>query len=493
MTKSAGSRGWEQAAKKIPLNKIVKIVTLMVLTLIPIRGALPKQESSLESQIARLLEQFQDPQIQQALWVQDLRRGKTLFKKNGDLKLIPASNAKILSTYAALRYLGPQYRFRTQFLGEAPDDSGHLKVLTLKGFGDPTLTTERLWKMAGALRARGIRSVGELRLDASYFAGNTYPGRFKNSQVDAAYNAPVSALSVDQNLLTLVVRPGPKAGAPAFVDLSPPLPGFPMENKVVTGGKKAKILIRNRRQDPSDESVLLRGQIPLASNPQIFQLAQTDPVRTTARRLHQALKKFGITSPEDALQKPAPPNAELLYESLSTPLGEIIRESNKNSNNFVTEQILKTMGARSSGQAGTTPLGIAVLKKNLEKIGIPPEEIQLENGSGLSRNNRLSVKTLMQVLATAYQDPYLQGDFLSSLSVLGVDGTLKDKFFDKGLEWRFRGKTGTLSGVTSLSGFVFPQSGGGPIALAFIANGNGPGFWKQMQFQQKLLELLIQS
>ncbi|MDX1386633.1 MAG: D-alanyl-D-alanine carboxypeptidase/D-alanyl-D-alanine-endopeptidase, partial [bacterium] len=330
-------------------------------------------------------------------------------------------------------------------------------------------------------------------IHSTYFVGNSYPGRFKNSQVDAYYNAPVSALSMDQNLLTLVVKPGPVAGSPAQVELSPPLDGFPLQNQVLTQGKKARILIRNRRQTPEDELVLLRGQIPLGAEPQVFQLAQTDPVAYTTRRLVQALKKFGINCPSNPQVNSTPPSSTILYENLSIPLGQIIHEANKNSNNFVTEQVIKTLGALASGQAGTTALGIEVLKKNLKKIGIPPDEINLENGSGLSKNNRLTVQTLAKVLTQAYRDPYLQADFLSSLSVLGVDGTLKDKFFDKGLEWQFRGKTGTMSGVTSLSGFIIPNSGGKVLALAFIANGNGPGFWKQMEFQQKLLELLIQS
>lgn len=459
------------------------------------RPALAKQESSLRGQVQNLVQEYQDPQVSLGLWIEDLGTGKKIFSQNPDLPLIPASNQKLLLILLALKELGPQYRFSTRFLGPAPDGAGQISSLTLRGGGDPTLSTMNLWQMAAALKARGIRRVERLYLDDTLFPMGDFPGQLHNSQVDAAFNAPVGALAVDQNLITLIVSPGAKAGAAARLELDPPLPGFPLENQSHTEGKKPKLLIRNLRENPEDERLLIRGSIPAGAGPQIFHLAQAQPRKMVARRLLQALDQAGIEHPETVEWVTTPASGNLLLEHSSPPLEQILQLSGKESNNFVTEQILKTLAALKTESPGTTEAGVVFLEKMVKQWNLPGTGIHMENASGLSRENRLTVHVLAEALKRGWNEPLIRENFLSSLSVLGVDGTLKDKFFDKGLEGHFRGKTGTLSGVTSLAGIVIPKRNPkqGPLLLAVIANGNGRGFWRQLQFQQKLLELLIQT
>lgn len=454
-----------------------------------------KQESSLANRLQALWQEYQDPAVQAALWVQDLKSGQMWIEKNPDLALIPASNQKILLILMALEELGPNYRFPTRVLGQPPDAEGRSAQLILQGGGDPTLSTGDLQEIAGALRALGLRKVDQLRLDDSLFPMSSYPGQLSRNQIDAPFNAPVGALSVDQNLIHLVLRPGTQTGDPLSVSLDPPLKDFPLEIQATTGGKKPRLLVRNQRDGPKDEKIIIKGRLPLGAEAQKLSLAQAHPRQMVARRVKQAFNQWDIVLPEKLDWVIETQQAPLIYEHHSPPLQQILQMSGKESNNYVSEQILKVLAARQGHLPAKTSQGVALLKEWMTRVGLPVAEIQMENASGLSRENRLTVRVLAQALKRALEEPKIREEFLSSLSVLGVDGTLKDKFFDKGLEGHFRGKTGTLSGVSSLSGLVLPQARGseGLIIVAYIANGSGKGFWRQLQFQQKLLELLIQT
>jgi D-alanyl-D-alanine carboxypeptidase/D-alanyl-D-alanine-endopeptidase (penicillin-binding protein 4) len=159
----------------------------------------------------------------------------------------------------------------------------------------------------------------------------------------------------------------------------------------------------------------------------------------------------------------------------------------------MAEQLTKALGAKFGGKPGTTEKGVAVILKKLKEMGVRTQGISLENGSGLSKKSRLRAETLAEVLTAAYQDPKLRVAFISSLSVLGVDGTLRKKFRRSDLAGRFLGKTGTLNGVSSLSGYVYPKNSekNHPFVYAFILNGKGKNFWKEKQLAQDILETLL--
>ncbi len=456
------------------------------------RTLLASQESILKNQIEALASQFSSDEVQCAVLIRDLENSQDIYAKDADLPLNPASNTKILTTLAALAGLGPAFQFKTQLLGTGELKSGHLNTLTLKGFGDPTLTTTRLEEMVGQLKAKGITRVEEVIIDDTYF-DRDFPGRLEGRQQDAPFNATVGAIALDHNLLEIVVQPGATAKQTAEVQLTPPLPNFPLEGEVNTGGKRSRVIVRHSGKTLEDLTISVNGSIPLHAGPQVYRIAINQPTQLAGFRFLNLLQNHGIQAPFVARIGPSPGKSALLVESLSEPLTAILQEINKKSDNFMAEQVTKVLGTKWGGVPGSTGKGVQAIERMLQALGIQLGEIFLENGSGLSYKNRVKVKTLADTLQKAYEDRRLHQDFISSLSVLGVDGTLRKRFRNTDLAGMFVGKTGTMNGVTALSGYAFRKSAPGkaPFVFAFIANGAGKPFWAQRQWQQKLLEILI--
>ncbi len=442
--------------------------------------------------IRELVESYSADGVDYAVIVEDLKENRVVYSKDGETLLNPASNMKVLTTFAALAHWGNHYRFSTQLLGEGEIKAGTLPHLILKGLGDPTLTSERLSTMAFALKAKGIDRVERLTLDETYFKVSDFPGRFDGRQRDAPFNATVGAISLDDNVLQVEVEPGAKAGGRAEVRLCPDLPGFPIEAEVSTRGKRPNIVVKNA-PSPEEFQIKVSGNIPPRSGARRYLIAYPHPTQFAGWRLVRSLAEAGILAPAAFQVAAGSRDAKLLVEEKSPPLPEILREINKESNNFMAEQLTIGLGAAVGGEPGDTAKGIRVIHKLLRGLGIDLDGLFMENGSGLSKNTRIRARTLLDVLHQAYQNPKLRETFLSSLSIMGVDGTLRKRYRGSSLEGYFIGKTGTLNGVTSLSGYAFRKSAPNdpPYLFAFIANGSGQGFWKMKELQGKILETLI--
>lgn len=465
---------------------------LIVLSLTLNKVAPAAQANPLRLELEELTSQHSSEDVQYGILIRDLETGKVVYEKDADRLLNPASNAKVLTTLAALALLGPDYRFKTQFLGTGDMRQGRLPVLILKGFGDPSLDSYRLEAMVRALKKQGFRQIDQVLVDGSYFDGQDFPGQMEGRQRDAGFNCSVGALSLDHNQIEVTVSPGPKLGAPAEVQIQPPLPDFPISGEVATVKKRGRVIVRN---DPEAQGlgIAVKGGISLKSEPQTYKVSIHQPLDLAGLRLLEALRAQGIQVPATYRLAAAPAKPKVLVEAESPPLREILQEINKKSDNFVAEQLTKTLGAQFAGAPGSTEKGVKVILKKLKEMGVRTQGVELENGSGLSKKSRLRAETLAEALEAAYQDPKLRGEFISSLSVLGVDGTLKRKFRNSDLAGRFLGKTGTLNGVSSLSGYVYPKNSekNHPFVYSFILNGKGKNFWKEKQLAQDILETLL--
>ncbi len=429
--------------------------------------------------------------VQIGVIVEEASTGKVVYSRDADLPLNPASNTKVLSTLAALSSLGPDYTFKTQFLGPEVN-KGRLRQLILKGFGDPLFGSADLEAMAAQLKEKGVREIEALSVDGSHFDDGDFPGQMQGRQRDASFNCSVGALSVDHNLLFLNVSPGEKVGDPAKVEIDPPLPTFPVEGEVLTQRRKGRIILKNQNGEATDLGVQISGGIALKSEPLRYRISIHQPLHLAVLRLREALKAQGILLPPETGFGPAPAKSKVLVEHRSLPLNLILQEINKRSDNFMAEQLTKALGAEVEGAPGTTAKGVKTILKKLKELGVATSAVEIENGSGLSKVNRLSAQALAQALQVAYADPALRQNFLSSLSVLGVDGTLRRKFRRSDLAGRFFGKTGSLNGVSSLSGYAFPKnSESEAFVYAFIVNGKGKNFWKEKQRGQEILETLL--
>ncbi|MBI4125131.1 MAG: D-alanyl-D-alanine carboxypeptidase/D-alanyl-D-alanine-endopeptidase [Deltaproteobacteria bacterium] len=350
--------------------------------------------------------------------------GEPILAHNEDQPLIPASALKIVTAYCALKKLGPAYHFETRVLSEGPIQQGSVQNLTIQGEGDPSLVSERLWVLIQELKARGLKKIVQnIYLDDSYFAAQEYPGRQGNNH--RAYNALTSALAVNFN------------SVPYYQN----------------GEKHYR-----RAQRPLD---YFAGE--LAAQLKVHHIAFTGKILE------------GKTA-----------TARLLYSFPSKPLGLIVHDMNKYSNNFIAEQLVKHLGAKLLSPPGTTAKGIHVLNDCLNKAGVEISQASLKNGSGFSLQNKISAKALVLVLLAGWRDFTLRPEFTASLSVAGLDGTMEKRKIPKELEGVLRAKTGSLNGVNSLSGFV-PAKNGRLIAFAILMN----DYKKDMGEAQKIQDRLI--
>lgn len=454
------------------------------------------QANPLHNLIESVMSEASSEEIEYSFLVQNLKTGDVVYSHNADALLNPASNTKVLTSLAALQLLGADYTFKTQLFAMPNSEPSHLHALTLKGYGDPSFNSVQLQGMVHQLKEKGIKKIDQLFVDGSYFDGESFPGQFDGRQKDAYFNCSVGALSIDHNTLEVIVSPEEKAGKEAIVEINPPLTLIPLDDKVITGGKKGRIIVKNKSDEEGDFGISVAGSISPKSAPQSFKLSIHQPARLAALRFLQALKDEGIETPDHVDIGPAPFGSLPLIEANSVPLLTILQEMNKQSDNFIAEQLTKYLGAKFGGNPGSTSKGTEVILKKLKSMGVNMEGAVLENGSGLSRLNRISSHILGQTLYKAYQDPKLQQNFLSTLSIMGVDGTMRRKFRNSDIAGRFIGKTGTLNGVSSLSGYLFPLSSEQnqpAYVYAYIINGKGKDFWKQKKLFQDVLELLLNT
>lgn len=409
----------------------------------------------------------QDPLFSSAsvgIEVVNARTGEKVYGWGDERALIPASTMKLLTTATALRALGPNFRFPTWILHDGQlDAAGALAGnLYVKGQGDPTMVVERMWRMILDVKLKGIREIqGDVVFDESYFADSSLiPGWAKEEDLKdgPTYFAALGALSVNYNIAAIVVRPGAAVGAPALAELESPTPAAVIDNKLTTGrGNSRKWVKIERTLDPETGKIAtftLTGNIPLESGSDTFYRTLADPLGNYMGLFETLAKQQGVKVKGKLRPGVTPPDAKLVLRADSEPLADVVAVTSKHSNNFMAEQMLRVVGAERYGLPGTTAKGIQAIQDYLTGLGVPREEYQLVNGSGLSREVLLRPGHINRVLVDMYRNAELGPEFSSSLSVGGRDGTLWARFREDGMEGRVRGKTGTLSGVNCLSGYV---------------------------------------
>jgi len=423
----------------------------------------------------------------------DVESGNTLYAKNAALLLNPASNVKLVTTAAALAMLGPEYRWRTVAYADAPVHNGELRGrLYLRGTGDPTLVVEDLWRLASDLYAQGLRKVsGELAVDDTFFDAERVGPGFEQKNEDAAYRAPNGALSLNYNAVGVHVLPGPADGAPARVVIDPQTPYFTIVNEARTIAAGRTALTVETREDGDHTLVAVRGRIRLKDPGQVILRRVAHPDLYTAWAFRELLARRGIKVTGEVVRAAVPTTARALSAHASQPLGVAVRDVNKRSNNFMAEQILKTLGAETGGRPGTWQKGIEAVSAYLEKVGIARGEYKMTNGSGLYDSNRFTPAQLAALLRSAAKDFRYAADFVGSLALAGADGTIGHRMEGSLAERFVRAKTGTLAGVSCLAGYA-GAPGKTPLAFAVLMNGlPDPGTPVARKAQDAIAEALV--
>jgi len=415
----------------------------------------------------------------------DVETGIELGSLAANVPENPASNAKLVTAGAALAKLGAEFVFTSGLYGGIED--GRVPNLVLRSDGDPSLTSADLALLASALRERGVREVGDVLVDQSAHDERYVPPAFEQQPDEwAAFRAPVSAVAVDRNSVTVTISPTTR-GSDARVTFEPE--GFvETEGHIDTVAPKkpaqplAGLAARGTRLVAKLGGSISEGVAPLRYRQRV-----DDPRLFPAYALRSALATVGIAVSGTLRLGGASETRELALHR-SRPLNELLPELGKSSDNFYAEMILKALGAKAKGVPATSAAGAELATAWLREIGAFEPGVRVNNGSGLYDSNRLTPRALTRLLAAARRDPVISADFMNQLAVGGVDGTLKLRFKKLAAGRTLVAKTGTLRDVVALSGFVSAPEQRHPVAFSLIVSGvNG-----KTPLVRKRLDLLIE-
>jgi serine-type D-Ala-D-Ala carboxypeptidase/endopeptidase (penicillin-binding protein 4) len=407
------------------------------------------------------------------LWVQRVGDREALATLNADRMFNPASSIKLATTLAALAVLGPQHTWQTEILTTKPLEGEVLRGdLVLRGSGDPGMVSEEHWRMLGALRRNGLRRIeGDVILDTTVFdLPPEDPGAF-DGQPLRAYNQPPFAMHVNANALRFHVIPDLE-GRSIRIEADPPLPGLEIVNQLRVSRGDCGTWQRGIRYeadgDPARPRAVFSGEYPV--NCGHFELLRTAvPPEVYNRelfRLHWTQWGGELTGDVRA-GLPAPGELVPLMVHESRPLGDIIRIANKWSSNVVTRHLALTLGAVRFGAPATIEKARQALYDMLAEQGVNVGGMVIDNGSGLSRHTRITPAQMAEVLQAGWNSPW-RPEFVSSLALAGLDGTLRRRFQEGPETGRMHLKTGHLREVSAVAGYVRNRSGDDMMVVLLV-------------------------
>jgi D-alanyl-D-alanine carboxypeptidase/D-alanyl-D-alanine-endopeptidase (penicillin-binding protein 4) len=457
-----------------------------------------RRETELDKRIDNILG---TSAAQRGFWgieVVQLASGKLLYERNANHLFLPASNMKMFTTAAALEKLGPEYVFRTTVETDTtPDAQGRVRDLYLVGRGDSNLGVRTfpytyhgpeqpadrfLQDLADQVKARGVREVtGTLVADDSYFVWEPFAPNWAADDLEWGYGAPVSALAFNDNLLTLDVKPGEKAGDTATVRLTPVADYYLLKNHILTSPDGTERNYHLERQ-PGSMELDLWGQVPIDGGDNLDTIAIANPPQLLAEQFRAALQGRGVlvqgpievrhisrleaaTLPNPV---PPPPYRVILAEHPSPPLREAIKVVNKESENLHAEMLLRTLG-HLVNHRGSLAGGLETLNAfATQQVGILPGETYFSDGSGLSREDLVAPHAAVKLLLYMAHSPHFQAYF-DSLPASGIDGTLAHRLFSADVKGKIHAKTGSVEHASTLSGYMDLPSGK-RLAFSIMAN-----------------------
>lgn len=400
--------------------------------------------------------------------VRDAATGRVVFQLHPELPLNPASNMKVLTAATALTVLGSERTFHTGVYGRI--EGGVIADLVIEGHGDPTLAPGDLAELAFALADRGVRSVERIHVDADFFDDRLLPPSFEQQPNETAYfRAAVGGLVVDESTFVLRVVPGAEPGSRATVRLRG-AGYFDLQSTITTGEGPANVIAEQSALPDGRMRLRVSGSVPPGNTGVSYRRRIENPVLYAGYLFGDALSAVGIRGAHTVSLGAVAASLPLLADHESASLGEILRAVGKQSDNFVAEMVLLQLGANRH-TPGTSAEGTVAMQEFLDAAGVTHGAATIVNGSGLFQGNRIAASHLAAVLSTVFRNPAVRPDYLSQLSIAGVDGTLRHRLAGLPSPRVVRAKTGTLNDVISLSGFVLGREPGRAYAFSMLANG----------------------
>lgn len=398
---------------------------------------------------------------------------------NADVPVNPASTIKLVTTYAALELLGPAHTWTTELYADGPLRDGVLHGnLYLKGGGDPKLNMERLWLLLRDLRSHGVESIsGDLVLDRSHFVQPAVPA-FDDDGDDAnrPYLVAPDSLLINLNAQRFSVR---SEGGRVHVSAEPPLDAVRIDNRVralpARDNCPAWPQVSYRPIHQGDGvTLVVTGELAQGCKAHTY-LALLDHPRYAAGTVRAIWRELGGTLlGADRIDR-VPDDARLLVRAESPDLVEVIRDINKFSNNTMARQLFLSLGAefRTPQDRDDAAAAQRVIRQWLERKGLPVARLVLENGSGLSRAERVTARGLASLLQSAWQSPFA-AEFISSMPLAALDGTMRKRLQDTAVAGKAHIKTGTLNNVRAIAGYSRDVNGGSWAVVAIL---NHPRPW----------------
>lgn len=444
----------------------------LMLTLLGSLFYLQAQATPLERSLHDMINKV-DPSINMSMSVVDLNTGRTIFQRNADRILIPASNMKLFSEAATLMALGPDYRFQRQLSTDAAIlDNGTLNgslYLTLPG--DPSFTSQDLNALLSSLTSWGIkRIIGNVVLVNKNAGVDPYPPGRDPRDKTHSYGSPIAPIIIDENRLILVVNPGGRVNDPAFIDVSAPKDVISINNTVKTSEKPTLSAIGYRLD--ADNHLTASGAIGNATWAMENKIAILNPLLYAQDLVKSQLKILGVELNGTVVEGSLPVTTLVLDTQISEPLHQLMADTLKPSDNVFADSLFINTASIINGASVNWAEANNVMKQFLQQqTGINLTNSVLIDGSGLSKHDRISAEQTVGLLKYIYNHFPIAYEFIAALPISGHDGTLLRRFNSASQQGLIRAKTGTMTGILSLSGYL-SAANGHTLAFAIYINRN---------------------
>ncbi len=381
---------------------------------------------------------------------------EVVYERDSKLLMRPASNMKLLSSSTALRVLGKDYQFKTSVFADTTAIDGVLNGnLYLKGMGDPDLTTADLDTLVGQVRSLGVKYItGGVIADVSFFDDLYWGYGWNWDDEPSSYAAFITPLTINDNCVTVKVSPGRAQGDSVQVRVEPPTSYVTIVNKgrTVLDTVLHRLSVTRLYKEHSN-TILIEGEMLPRTKPIEEELSVWKPELYTATLFTEALQRNGITVAKGPVLGQVPPSDREIAVHLHG-IDSAVVNMNKVSDNLTAEMLLKTLDAVSNNIPGSSEGGVFVVNKFLSSMGIDTSKYRMTDGSGLSYHNLITAEMMVQLLDGMQHQTDIFPLFYASLPIAGVDGTIRNRMKKTPAEGNLRAKTGTISGVSSLSGYV---------------------------------------
>ena len=491
--------GMKQSKSK---NLFFPLIILIISCIVCVESTWCASEEGLKKEINSVLHKHKPKGSSVGISIFSISEGIPLYKLNSEKTFIVASNMKLFTTAAALVYLGPDFEYKTSisYRGSISSSEELNGDIIIKGSGDPNISgrfyeydvtaVPDFW--ANSIIKRGIKTItGDIIADDSIFDRDFIRESWPQDQLSEWYCAQISGLSFNDNCIAVEVKPNKNPGSPVYVQTTPKTSYAKIVNDCKTTALKKKHLFSLYRK-PLTNQIHIKGNIWSESEPQGEYITVHNPPLYAATVFKEILERNNIRIMGNArVVNDSDLNTEQELHGLTqanSRLGLAVKVTNKRSQGFYAEQILKTMGAHIK-QEGSFSAGLDVIRDFITELGFSKDQYQIDDGSGLSGKNKLTPGMIIELLRFMYIHKHGRV-FIDSLPVSGIDGTLENRLKEEPYKSRVRAKTGYLNKVSTLSGYIRTLDEE-VIVFSILVNDIKGSTWQAKRLQNEICKLLV--